>query len=188
MTQVGQHIRVLRGTQLRSIYAPTGGLRYDGLYEVSLAAPATKFQSPGPIIRTAGLYSQRIRLIRDRYKIVQYGHKLNEDIEMYRLALVLERVPGQTTMEDLKAVPKPSQLDDWRLHERLEGEKLKSTVGRRNFLAWKTKKMKDKLEHEQWLVSVGLRIGYPHWRGSLEDSIKQKASSMQGRRQAISSS
>jgi hypothetical protein len=31
MTQVGQQIRILRGCQLRSIYAPSGGLRYDGL-------------------------------------------------------------------------------------------------------------------------------------------------------------
>ncbi|EJT78821.1 hypothetical protein GGTG_03917 [Gaeumannomyces tritici R3-111a-1] len=152
MTKVGQRIKILRGSQLRSIYAPSGGLRYDGLYT-----------------------------------IVQYGHKLNEDIEMYRLALVLERVPGQKSMMDLKAVPKPSQLDDWRLYERFEGEKLKSTVGRKNYLAWKTKKMKDKLEHEQWLVSIGLKIGYPHWRTTQEDDIKQKATSKQGRRQAISS-
>ncbi|KAL8381454.1 hypothetical protein RB595_005630 [Gaeumannomyces hyphopodioides] len=122
-----------------------------------------------------------------QYKIVQYGHKLNEDIEVYRLALVLERVPGQRSMEDLKVVPKPSQLDDWRLYERLEGEKLKSMVGRKNFLAWKTKKVKDKLEYEQWLISVGLKTGYPHWRTTIEDDIKQKETPMQGRRQAISS-
>ena len=31
LTEIGRSIRILRGYQLRSKYAPTAGLRYDGL-------------------------------------------------------------------------------------------------------------------------------------------------------------
>ncbi|TLS23041.1 uncharacterized protein PpBr36_06073 [Pyricularia pennisetigena] len=121
------------------------------------------------------------------YKIVQYGQKLDEDTEIYRLALVLERVPEQMPLEELRSIPKPSQLDDWKVYESFEADRLKSSRGHMNFLAWKNRKMRDKLEHEQWLVSVGLKIGYQHFQTpSTDEKFKQGQTMRQGRRTALS--
>ncbi|KAI6293723.1 hypothetical protein MCOR07_005857 [Pyricularia oryzae] len=121
------------------------------------------------------------------YKIVQYGQKLDEDTEIYRLALVLERVPEQMPLEELRTIPKPSQLDDWKVYESFEADRLKSLRSHENFLAWKNRKMRDKLEYEQWLVSVGLKIGYQHFQTpSTHEKFKQGQTMRQGRRSALS--
>ncbi|RYO87798.1 hypothetical protein DL764_008820 [Monosporascus ibericus] len=55
------------------------------------------------------------------YTIEQYGTKLNSKTNTHRLELMLERVADQKSIEDIMGIPKPSQLDDWKLFEKLEG-------------------------------------------------------------------
>ncbi|TLD33358.1 hypothetical protein PspLS_00586 [Pyricularia sp. CBS 133598] len=139
------------------------------------------------ILRGCQLRSALAPIAGLRYRIVQYGQKLDEDTEIYRLALVLERVPEQMPLEELHSIPKPSQLDDWKVYESFEADRLKSSRGHENFLAWKNRKMRDKLEHEQWLVSVGLKIGYQHFQTpSTDEKFKQGQTMRQGRRSALS--
>ncbi|KAK9780607.1 putative YDG domain-containing protein [Seiridium cardinale] len=108
ISQVGRHIRILRGYRLKSIFAPQAGVRYDGLY----------------IIR-------------------QYGSKLDEMTDIYRLELTLERVRDQKSMELVERFPKPSQLDDWNLYEKLEGDKIKLTEGDAKYFEWSIQRQEE---------------------------------------------
>ncbi|KAK9419238.1 hypothetical protein SUNI508_01215 [Seiridium unicorne] len=115
ISQVGRHIRILRGYRLKSIFAPQAGVRYDGLY----------------IIR-------------------QYGSKLDEMTEIYRLELTLERVRDQKSMELVERLPKPSQLDDWNLYEKLEGDKIKLTEGDAKYCEWSIQRQEERLDREDY--------------------------------------
>ena len=89
-----------------------------------------------------------------RYRIRQYGHKLDINTEIYRLELILERLEGQLPMHDLRSIPRPSQLDDWKVYEKLEAEKLKRFARSDAYLAWRDQKeheldRKPLWEHEQ---------------------------------------
>ena len=53
-----------------------------------------------------------------RYKILQYGQQRRD--EMYRLELTLQRCEGQIDMAELMSIPRPSQLDDWKLLRSLD--------------------------------------------------------------------
>lgn len=127
ISQVGSRIRIFRGHQLRSLLAPQAGVRYDGLYV---------------LISYRKCFIANVELY--RYRIRQYGHKLDVNTEVYRLELVLERLRGQRSMHDLRRIPRPSQLDDWRVYERLEADKLKRLARSDAYLAWR-----DQKEHEQ---------------------------------------
>lgn len=87
---------------------------------------------------------------RVRYIIRQYGHKLNESTNVHRLVLKLERVPGQRPMEQTQMVPKPSQLDDWALYEKLEGDKIRMIDGEATYLEWKLTREREKIVREDW--------------------------------------
>lgn len=70
---------------------------------------------------------------------------------MYRLELTLEHVPGQKkSLEEIKLVPRPSQLDDWNLYEKLEGDKIKLLQGDSRYLEWKLRRQEEKINREDW--------------------------------------
>lgn len=71
--------------------------------------------------------------------------------------LTLERVPGQRPLEDIAAVPEPSQLDDWQLFEKYEGEMIRQRRGDQGYLAWKTTKAEERINLEQWRRTLELR-------------------------------
>lgn len=85
-----------------------------------------------------------------RYVIRQYGTKLDEPTNVYRLELTLERVREQTAMELLKKVPRPSQLDDWKLYENLMGNKIKLTEGDATYLEWSVQREEGRLNREDY--------------------------------------
>ncbi|KAL2256793.1 hypothetical protein VTK26DRAFT_1111 [Humicola hyalothermophila] len=85
ISQTGKPVRVLRGSGLRSEFAPTVGVRNDGLW-----------------------------------KIVRYGHALDEGTRKYRLELDLEQVGGQMPIAELVEIPRSSHLDDWDLYRRVK--------------------------------------------------------------------
>ncbi|KAI0383122.1 hypothetical protein F5Y04DRAFT_270178 [Hypomontagnella monticulosa] len=85
------------------------------------------------------------------FTLRQYGCKLDSKTNMYRIELTLERVPDQkTSPEELKSIPRPSQLDDWNLYEKLEGDKIKLLQGEASYLEWKLKRQEEKLDREDW--------------------------------------
>ncbi|KAI1330439.1 hypothetical protein F5Y16DRAFT_396407 [Xylariaceae sp. FL0255] len=115
ISQVGRQIRILRGHELKSMFAPEAGLRYDGLYTIR-----------------------------------QYGLKQDSKTNAHRLELTLERVEHQTSFDEICKLPKPSQLDDWNLYERLEGKHVRLTQGETSFLEWKLKREQEKIERQAW--------------------------------------
>ncbi|KAL7626316.1 hypothetical protein AAE478_003088 [Parahypoxylon ruwenzoriense] len=131
ISQVGRQIRVLRGYRLKSILAPQAGVRYDGLFAVR-----------------------------------QYGCKLDDQTNLHRLELTLERViadPEQNknkhknsnkkknkSLEEMAQIPRPSQLDDWALYEKLEGDKIKLLQGDSSYLEWKLRRQEEKIDREEW--------------------------------------
>ncbi len=68
----------------------------------------------------------------------------------HRLELTLERVTNQKPIESIMDIPKPSQVDDWKLFEKLEGDKIKLTQGDSSYLEWKLRAQGEKLDREEW--------------------------------------
>ncbi|KAI1268678.1 hypothetical protein F5Y18DRAFT_424041 [Xylariaceae sp. FL1019] len=120
ISQVGRQIRILRGHTLKSIHAPEAGLRYDGLKNYS------------------------------SYTIRQYGMRYDEKLGAHRLELTLERVPNQRPCEELRQIPKPSQMDDWYLYEKLEGDQIKLVQGETKYLEWTLRRREEKADLESW--------------------------------------
>ncbi|KAJ2995967.1 hypothetical protein NUW58_g1130 [Xylaria curta] len=84
------------------------------------------------------------------YTIRQYGFKLDSNINKYRLELTLERATNQRSFNDIRKVPKPSQLDDWNLYEKLEGDKVRWLQGESSYLEWKLKRQEERVDREEW--------------------------------------
>ncbi|OAA77713.1 sra-ydg [Akanthomyces lecanii RCEF 1005] len=84
------------------------------------------------------------------YVIRQYGHKLQADTGLHRVVITLERVPGQRPMDELLQIPRPSQMDDWIIFEKYEGEMVKKRQGNEAFTEWKVEKAQEKVDHSQW--------------------------------------
>lgn len=72
--------------------------------------------------------------------------------------LTLERVKGQRAVQEIVKIPRPSQLDDWQLYEKYEGEMVKQTGGDRGFLDWKMAKAQERMDLEQWRRTMHLGL------------------------------
>ncbi|KAL7937568.1 PUA-like domain-containing protein [Trichoderma chlorosporum] len=84
------------------------------------------------------------------YVIRRYSHKQNLQTRLHRTVVTLERIPGQPNMVDLAKVPQPSQMDDWLLFEKFEGEMIRQHRGEQSFLEWKLLKAQERMEQRQW--------------------------------------
>lgn len=84
------------------------------------------------------------------YVIHSWSIKLNINTDLYTLRLTLERMPGQKHMDDILQIPKPSQLDDWKLYEQLERDRIRRTEGKVKFDHWTNIRNAEKLERESW--------------------------------------
>lgn len=104
-------------------------------------------------------------MVGSRYTIRQYGCKLDNSINKYRLELTLERAADQRPFESIRRVPKPSQLDDWALYEKLEGDKVKLVEGESSYLQWKLKRQEEKADLEEWQRSRLFRASFAIPRG-----------------------
>ncbi|KAI1340588.1 hypothetical protein F5Y15DRAFT_379175 [Xylariaceae sp. FL0016] len=94
------------------------------------------------------------------FTLKQYGYKLDNMTNTYRLELTLERVTEQKSFEELRKVPKPSQLDDWNLYEKLEGDKIRLLQGETSYLEWKLKRQEEKIDREDWRRSRLFRASF----------------------------
>ncbi|KAL7912869.1 PUA-like domain-containing protein [Trichoderma velutinum] len=68
------------------------------------------------------------------YIIRRYSHKQNLQTRLHRTIITLERISGQPNIADLAKVPRPSQVDDWLLFEKFEGEMIRQHHGEQSFL------------------------------------------------------
>lgn len=84
--------------------------------------------------------------------------KLNMASEMYTLRLTLERMPGQKPMDEIVQIPRPSQLDDWKLYEQLERDQVRQTQSQVKFDNWTIARDVERVERDQWRRSRGSRI------------------------------
>lgn len=66
------------------------------------------------------------------------------------MRLILERMPGQTPMDEILHIPRPSQLDDWSLYEKLERERIKQTEGDARLTEWMIRRDKERIERGHW--------------------------------------
>jgi hypothetical protein len=76
--------------------------------------------------------------------------KLDINTDLHRLELVLESAPGQISMQAIRLIPTPSQVDDWCLYERIEGDKIKALHGEASYLEWRLLRREAKLERDEW--------------------------------------
>ncbi|KAI0114844.1 hypothetical protein F4814DRAFT_448681 [Daldinia grandis] len=104
------------------------------------------------------------------FTIKQYGCKLDNNTNIYRLELTLEHVPNQkVSLEDIEGIPRPSQLDDWNLYEKLEGDKIKLLQGETSYLEWKLRRQEEKIDRDDWRRARLFRASVSRW-GSGADS------------------
>ncbi|KAK4180033.1 hypothetical protein QBC36DRAFT_49776 [Triangularia setosa] len=84
------------------------------------------------------------------WKLASYRHKLDLGTGEYKLELSLERISGQTPMREVLKVPRPSQMDEWNLFEKLEADKVRQTAGEAAAYAWKLQREEARVEREMW--------------------------------------
>lgn len=89
-------------------------------------------------------------LTENSYILDKYSQRLNTQTEMYQLILTLKRLPNQTPIMELLKIPRPSQMDDWHLYEKHEGEMLKQKRGDQAFMEYKEYKAQAKMERYQY--------------------------------------
>ncbi|KAI2469262.1 hypothetical protein F4781DRAFT_395234 [Annulohypoxylon bovei var. microspora] len=97
------------------------------------------------------------------FTIKQYGYKQDSKTNIYRLELTLERVPDQKkSLDQIKRIPRPSQLDDWNLYEKLEGDKIKLLQGESSYLEWKISRQEERIYREDWKRARLFRASFSH--------------------------
>lgn len=104
------------------------------------------------------------------YILRQYGHKQNQNAQLHTINLLLERVKGQRSIEELTSVPTPSQMDNWALFEKYEGDLIKKVHGVEAFREWRVKKAQEKLERVRRIdplveLAKGLNLAKPSSAG-----------------------
>ncbi|KAE9374716.1 hypothetical protein N431DRAFT_405640 [Stipitochalara longipes BDJ] len=96
------------------------------------------------------------------YVIRQYGHKLVESHHnIYKCRLVLERVTGQKSINDIIVTPTPSQLDDWALYTRIVGEHIRATQGDVAYSEWREYLEIQNMAKEEYIQKQELEVSFP---------------------------
>lgn len=78
--------------------------------------------------------------------------------DIYTLRLTLERLSNQNPMDNIIDIPKPSQLDDWKLYEELESTQVRATEGKAKFDDWIAGRSVERIERTQWRHSRDIKI------------------------------
>ncbi|KPM41515.1 hypothetical protein AK830_g5019 [Neonectria ditissima] len=129
-----------------------------------------------PLAPKAGLRYDGVYIIR------QYGQKLNPKTNLHRVVLTLERVRDQVPVENILKIPRPSQLDDWKMFETYEGETIKQIKGQQGFLNWKMEKAGDKMDQEQYMRTLAfltsLELAKIGQQGPLQSLVRAKGKRM----------
>ncbi|KAK2064182.1 hypothetical protein LY76DRAFT_612399 [Colletotrichum caudatum] len=91
------------------------------------------------------------------YIVRQYGNKLDASTDKYRLELLLEHVDGQTSVEQVQQVPRPSQMDDWETFKKVEAEMVRRCKGDDGLLDLKIRQEEERIDREHWSRSRDFR-------------------------------
>lgn len=78
--------------------------------------------------------------------------------DIYTLRLTLERLQNQKSMANIVNIPKPSQLDDWKLYEELESTRVRDTEGKAKFDDWIAGRSLERTERTQWRHSRVIKL------------------------------
>lgn len=100
------------------------------------------------------------------------------------MRFILERVPGQTPIDEILHIPRPSQLDDWTLYEKLERERIKQTEGDARLTEWMIRRDKERIERGHWRRSRAfkseMKLNSPRAQeasaGGVQESYRRKIS------------
>lgn len=71
-------------------------------------------------------------------------------------------MPDQKSLEEIGKIPRPSQLDDWNLYEKLEGDKIKLLQGEATYLEWKLRRQEENIEREDWRRARWFKASFSH--------------------------
>ncbi|KAK4668740.1 uncharacterized protein QC764_710130 [Podospora pseudoanserina] len=133
----------------RSKYVRTGGLKEMHVKLITLVGKEVRVLrgyllrsgiAPGVGVRFDGIW-----------KLASYRHKLDLGTGEYKLELGLERVAnGQRAMREVLKVPRPSQIDEWDLFEKLEADKVRQVQGEAASYAWRMQREEARVEREMW--------------------------------------
>ncbi|CAG9937687.1 unnamed protein product [Clonostachys rosea f. rosea IK726] len=91
-----------------------------------------------------------------QYIIRRYGQSRNQLTGVFRLSIDLERVGGQKPMHEICLSPRPSDMDDWHLFEKLESDILRKKWDDERYLEWKRERAQKKADQEQFQEMVQL--------------------------------
>ncbi|KAM7205061.1 hypothetical protein V8F33_001302 [Rhypophila sp. PSN 637] len=98
-----------------------------------------------------------------QWTLRSFSHKLDVNADLYRLELRLEPPVSLNSAQwqATKAVPLPSQRDEWNLYKKLEGDKIRQTQGELGQLDWKIKEEMERADREdaQRVRSFRLSVG-----------------------------
>ncbi|KAK4211963.1 hypothetical protein QBC37DRAFT_441741 [Rhypophila decipiens] len=99
-----------------------------------------------------------------QWTLRSFSHKLDVNADLYRLELRLESPVSlnSTQWQATKAVPLPSQRDEWNLYKKLEGDKIRQSQGELGALDWKIKEEMERADREdaQRVRSFRLSVGW----------------------------
>ena len=103
-----------------------------------MSIQVTHTHSLSPVLLLEPAFGSRSPLIpkSHRYILRSFGLKLDPLTDTYRMTLTIEQASGQERVEAFQAIPRPSQLDDWRLYERIEEAEIQR-VGKDGFETWR---------------------------------------------------
>ncbi|KAH7170397.1 PUA-like domain-containing protein [Dactylonectria macrodidyma] len=150
-------------TGWESVYLPGGTVKYvkeghiSDIHVSLLSQVGTQIRIlrghrlQSPLAPKAGIRYDGLYIIR------QYGQRLNLRTGLHRVVLTLERVEDTFSVDELIQVPRPSQLDDWKLFETYEGEMIKQRKGQRGFLDWKMERAREKMDQEQYMRTLAFQ-------------------------------
>jgi hypothetical protein len=144
LAKLNKSIKVLRGYTLKSKFAPTTGIRYDGVF-VSFAFVYETYADQ-----------------RYRYIIKSYSHRrISTKDDKFRLELTLERGPDQRSMDVAMLFPSPSQMDDWELYMTMRDNDVKNRFDSASYENWHNQEAEEEINREEWhrrlpLVPSGL--------------------------------
>ena len=110
-------------------------------------------------------------LSKPRYTAGQFGHRIIDQNEaggdIYQWKVILTRVEGQTSVNELSLVPKPSEMDAWLLHSRIVGEHIRASVGDLGYNKWRTEQDTQMREKEAWIRERALKDDFQRYRAVL---------------------
>jgi hypothetical protein len=115
-------------------------------------------------------------LTRERHVVKQYGHKLvDENKNIYQCRLILERLTGQKSINEVLHYPTPSQLDDWTLYNRIIGENIRARQGDVAYSEWRQFQEAQTFEKEEYIQNKALEASLPRYKVLARRKINSEA-------------